>query len=255
MPPRPSGIVTFLTDFGHRDPYVGVMKGALLRVHPKAVIVDLGHEVPPQDVTAGAFHLAAAIGQFPVGAVHVAVVDPGVGTARQLLAVAAHEVYWLAPDNGLLGPVLARDPDADVRVLDAGHLGLREVGHTFHGRDVLAPIAGWLANGRYSFAALGPRVEPSDAVDTVLAGPARVVHVDGYGNLITNVGAASVQGVRAVQVAGRSVPVHATYGDVPPGSTVAVVGSYGLLEIAIHGGNAAVTLGLQRGAPIALPGA
>lgn len=254
MPARPNGIVTFLTDFGHHDPYVGVMKGALLRVHPKASIVDLGHAVPPQDVTAGAFWLAAAIGHFPAGTVHVAVVDPGVGTARRLLAVAAHEVYWLAPDNGLLAQVIRRDATAEVRALDADHLGLRGASRTFHGRDVLAPIAGWLAIGRYSFAALGPRVDDALVADG-LAGAPRVVHVDGYGNLITNVAAAAVQGLTAVGIAGRTVPLRGTYRDVPAGAPVALIGSYGLLEVAVNGGNAAVLLGLQRGAPIELPGA
>lgn len=255
MAPRPSGIVTFLTDFGHVDPYVGVMKGALLRVHAKAVLVDLGHAVPPQDVTAGAFHLAAAVGQFPAGTVHVAVVDPGVGTARRLLAAAAHECCWLGPDNGLLALVLARDPDAEVRVLDPEHLGLRDVARTFHGRDVLAPVAGWLANGRYGFSALGRRVDDWVRCDDLFGGAPRVVHVDGYGNLITNVPAASLSGRQQVRLGGRRVPIRGTYGDVAVGDVVAVVGSYGLLEIAVNGGSAAVTLGLQRGAPIELPGA
>src|SRR5262245_23209683 len=157
MLPRPSGIVTFLTDFGARDPYVGVMKGMVLRQHPKAILVDLGHEVPPQDVTAGAFWLGAAIGRFPAGTVHVAVVDPGVGTERRLLAAAAHEAFWLAPDNGLLTHVLAQDPKADVRAIDLAHLNLRPESRTFHGRDVFAPVAGWLSGGRYSFTSLGAR--------------------------------------------------------------------------------------------------
>jgi len=250
MPPRPSGIVTFLTDFGLRDPYVGVMKGALLRVHGKAVIVDLGHEVPPQDVVAGAFHLAAAIGHFPIGTVHVAVVDPGVGTSRRLLAVAAHDVYWLAPDNGVLAAVLARDPNAVVRALEPEHLGLRNVSRTFHGHDVLAPVAGWLANGRYGFTALGPGVEVAAA--DPLAGEPRIVHIDGYGNAITNVPAAVARRGEHAAVAGHRVPIGGTYGDVPPGEAVAVVGSFGLLEIAVRDGNAAIALGLQRGAPIRL---
>src|SRR5690606_28376134 len=132
-------------------PYVGVLKGAVLRAYPRAVLVDLGHEVPPQDVLAGSFWLAAAIGRFPVGSVHTAVVDPGVGTTRRLLAVAAHDCFWLAPDNGLLAAVLAQAPHAEVRALDVEHLQLRDVSRTFHGRDVLAPVAGWLAGGRYGF--------------------------------------------------------------------------------------------------------
>jgi S-adenosylmethionine hydrolase len=255
MPPRPSGIVTFLTDFGHRDPYAGVVKGALLRVHAKATIVDLGHDVPPQDVTAGAFHLAAAIGHFPVGSVHVAVVDPGVSTRRRLLGAAAHECFWLAPDNGVLALVLARDPDAEVRALDPEHLGLRGTSRTFHGRDVLAPIAGWLANGRYGFTALGPRIDDWVRGEDLFAGAPRIVHVDGYGNLISNVTGAVAAGSRLVHVGGHTVPIRGTYGDVPPGELVAVIGSYDLLEIAQNGGNAAVSLGLQRGAPIRLVGA
>lgn len=252
MPPRPSGIVTFLTDFGHHDPYVGVMKGALLRVHGKATLVDLGHEVPPQDVVAGSFHLLAAIGHFPVGTVHIAVVDPGVGTARRLLAVLAHDVYWLAPDNGLLGPVLRRDPAAEVRVLEAGHLGLRDVSRTFHGRDVLAPVAGWLANGRFGFTALGPRVHDPVLGDDLFTGPPRIVHVDGYGNLISNVPAAAIGPAKAVRIGDHTVPIRGTYGDVAPGEFVAAIGSRDLLEIAQNGGNAAIALGLQRGAPIRL---
>ncbi|MCA8954230.1 MAG: SAM-dependent chlorinase/fluorinase, partial [Planctomycetes bacterium] len=142
---RPAGVVTLLTDFGLRDPYVGVMKGAVLRSNPKAVLVDLGHELPPQDVASGAFALAAAVGRFPSGTVHVAVVDPGVGTARRLLAVAAHEAFWLAPDNGLLSDVLAADPGAEARAVDCERLGLVAESRTFHGRDLFAPIAGWLA--------------------------------------------------------------------------------------------------------------
>jgi hypothetical protein len=250
---RPSGIVTLLTDFGLRDPYVGVMKGALLRANPRATIVDLGHEVPPQDVAAAAFWLAAAVDRFPAGTVHVAVVDPGVGTARRLLAVAARSDLWLAPDNGVLTPVLQRDPHAEVRAIDVPHLVGGEVSRTFHGRDVLAPAAGWLAAGRYSFAALGPRIDDALVGAGPFAGPPRVVHVDGYGNLITNVPAAAVRGLRQVEVGGRLVPLHGTYGDVPAGELLALVGSYCLLEVAENGGNASVRLGVQRGAPIGLP--
>ena len=252
MLPRPSGIVTLLTDFGTRDPYVGVMKGALLQANPKITIVDFGHEVPAQDVTAGAFWLAAAIGRFPPGSVHVVVVDPGVGTNRRLLAAAAHENYWFAPDNGLLTHVLAQDPTAEVRAIDLEHLNLRPASRTFHGRDVLAPIAGWLSGGRYGFSALGPRVTDAVVGEAIFGGPPRVVYVDGYGNLVTNVPAAALASVRAVRLAGRRVPLHGTYADVPAGELLALVGSFGLLEVAENGGSAARTLGLARGAPIEL---
>ncbi|MBX3463090.1 MAG: SAM-dependent chlorinase/fluorinase [Planctomycetes bacterium] len=252
MAPRPTGIVTLLTDFGTVDPYVGVLKGAVLRANPRAVLVDLGHAVPPQDVQAGAFWMAAAIGRFPAGTVHVGVVDPGVGTPRRLLAVAAGDCFWLAPDNGLLAAVLRHDPDAEVRVLEPAHLGLRDISRTFHGRDVLAPVAGWLGCGRYGFSALGPRVADAERGVDPFAGAPRVVHVDAYGNLVSNVPAARLEGVAAVGVGGRRVRVRGTYAEVPVGELLALVGSYGLLEIAENGGNAANSLGLQRGAPIDL---
>ena len=252
MLPRPSGLVTLLTDFGLRDPYVGLMKGAVLRANSKATILDFGHDVPPQDVTAGAFWLAAAIGQFPAGTVHVAVVDPGVGTGRRLLAMAAHECYWLAPDNGLLTHVLAQDPAAEMRAIDLSHLALQPKSRTFHGRDVLAPIAGWLTSGRYGFSSLGPRVTDRLADAPLFEGPPRVVHVDGFGNLITNVARQALANSTGVRVGGRTVPLLGTYAEAAPGELLALVGSFDRLEVAQNGGNAARTLGLSRGAPIEL---
>ncbi len=250
MLPRPSGFVTFLTDFGLHDPYVGIMKGALWRAASKVQVVDIAHELPPQDVAAAAFFVGALVGRFPTGTVHVAVVDPGVGTTRRLLAVAAHDAYWLAPDNGLLAPLLAGDAAIDVRALDLAQLGVQPESRTFHGRDVLAPVAGWLASGRYGFSALGPRVH-DPVLPTADPGP-RVVHVDRYGNLITSVGAAAFGAARGVRVANRFVPRHDTYADVARGELLACIGSFGLVEIAQNGGSAAKALETARGAPIAL---
>ncbi len=251
MFPRPSGIVTLLTDFGASDPYVGIVKGALLRASAKLTIVDVGHDVPPQDVATGAFFVAATIGRFPAGTVHVAVVDPGVGTGRRLLAVAARECYWLAPDNGLLSPLLAGSGEVDVRAIDDEHLGLRAESRTFHGRDLLAPAAAWLAGGRYGFSALGPRID--DPVTRAFnAGPSRVVYVDRFGDLITNVDAEAFGDARGVRIAGRTVPRHGTYGDAAPGALLAYVGSFGLVEIAKNGGSAARELEVGIGAPVEL---
>ncbi len=249
MLPRPSGLVTLLTDFGHADPYVAVMKGAMMRAATKVQIVDISHAVPPQDLDAGAFHCMALIGRFPTGTVHVAVVDPGVGTDRRLLAVAAHDCYWLAPDNGLLAAVLAGDAATDVRAIDADHLGLQPESRTFHGRDLLAPVAAWLATGRYGFSALGPRVPNPQLGTDPCSGAPRVVHIDHYGNLITNLG--PVEG-QALRIAGRTIPLHATYGDVAQGELLAYVGSFGLLEVARNGGSAAQALEVGRGAPVEL---
>lgn len=246
MLPRPHGLVTLTTDFGVHDPYVGILKGALLRAAAKVQAVDVTHAVPPQDVEGGAFVAHTLIGRFPTGTVHVVVVDPGVGTARRLLCVAAHDAYWLAPDNGVLAAVLAGEAAIDVRAVDTEALGLVPESRTFHGRDLLAPVAAWLATGRYGFAALGPRVHDPVTGRDPLAGPARVVHVDHYGNLVTNLRAAP----HGVRIAGRDVPPHGTYGEAAPGELLACVGSFGLVEVAANGGSAARLLEVGRGASV-----
>jgi S-adenosylmethionine hydrolase len=251
MLPRPTGLVTLLTDFGSHDPYVGVMKGALLRASSKAQIVDVAHELPPQDLDAAAFFVGALRGRFPTGTVHAVVVDPGVGTSRSLLAVAADDCYWLAPDNGVLTPVLAgeRGP-IDVRALDLEALGLAPESCTFHGRDVLAPVAAWLATGRFGFSALGPRAR--EPVVRAADPRPRVVHVDRYGNLITNVTAAGFAAARGVAIGTRRIARQRTYADVAAGELLAYVGSFGLVEVAQNGGSAAAALAVGRGASIEL---
>ncbi|MGC6489045.1 MAG: SAM hydrolase/SAM-dependent halogenase family protein [Planctomycetota bacterium] len=251
MFPRPSGLVTLTTDFGVADPYVGIVKGAVARATTKPQVIDLSHAVPPQDVAAGAFVLWTAIGRFPDGTVHCGIVDPGVGAARRLLAACAVGQYWLAPDNGLLGAVLARDGAAEVREVDLDHLRLRRDVGSFDGRDVFAPVAAMLSAGRYGFSAVGPRVALDAAPDPVFDGGHRVVHVDRYGNLVTNVTAAA-GGAGAVEVAGTRVALQQTRADVEPGALLAYVGSFGLVEVASRGGSAASTLGVGRGAPVAV---
>jgi len=248
---RPSGIVTLTTDFGLRDPYVGIMKGALMAASDKPRLVDLSHDIDPQDIAMGAFVLWSAAARFVAGTVHVGVVDPGVGTARRLLAATAHGQYWLAPDNGLLGAVLATAASSEVRLLDLEHLRIQRSSQTFDGRDVLAPVAAWLAAGRYGFSAMGPPIADCDTRDPVFAGGSRLVHVDRYGNLITNL-AGPLSAGQTVACGGQMVPVHNTYGDVASGEVLAYVGSFGLLEVAVANGNASERLGLQRGSPIEL---
>jgi S-adenosyl-L-methionine hydrolase (adenosine-forming) len=252
MLPRPNGVVTLLTDYGLRDPYVGILKGAMLRSSPKVQWVDICHDVPAHDLATGSFLLHTLIGRFPSGTVHLAVVDPGVGTARRLLAVAAHDCYWLAPDNGLLAPMLAGDAAIDVRAIDVEHLGLHAESRTFHGRDLLGPVAAWLAAGRYGFSALGPRVHDPVRTEDLFAGAQRVVHVDRFGNLVTNVEATAFAGARGLRIAGRDLPQHATYGEVAPGELLAYVGSFGLVEVARNGGSAAALLEVGRGASVEL---
>jgi S-adenosyl-L-methionine hydrolase (adenosine-forming) len=250
--PRASGIVTLLTDFGTADPYVGVMKGMLLTAMPKAVLVDLCHEVPAQDVALGAFFLRSAVGRFPAGTVHVAVVDPGVGTARRILCAYAAGSFWLGPDNGVLGSVLPAPGEGDVRVVDVESLGLQAKSRTFHGRDIFAPVAGWLAGGRFGFEALGGRCGDPVRVADLGGGPRRVIHVDRYGNLITNIRGSELTMASAVLAKGRRIPVAGSYGDVAAHSLLAVVDSYDLVEIAENQGSAAATLGMRRGDQVAI---
>lgn len=252
MLPRPSGIVVLLTDFGSRDPYVGLMKGMVLRSHPKAQVVDLTHDVQAQDVALGAFFLRAAVDRFPAGTVFCAVVDPGVGTARPALCGLANDCYWLGPDNGVLGEVFAVDVPQELRIVDFEHLGVRPQSRTFHGRDVFAPIAGGIAAARIGFSSVGPRCREPVRVPPLIAGAPRVVHVDTYGNLVTNVPAVSITNCRVVRLGNRSIPVRGTYADVAPNGLVALINSYDLLEIAENQGNAAATLGVARGAAVTL---
>ncbi len=257
MLPRPSGIVVLLTDFGSRDPYVGLMKGMILRGHGKAQVVDLTHDVAAQDVALGAFFLRAAIGRFPPGTTFVAVVDPGVGTARRALGGLAHDCYWLGPDNGVLGEVFAGEvmsgqAPTDLRFVDFDHLGVQAVARTFDGRDVFAPIAGGLAGGRIGFSSLGPRCNEPVRVAPLVAGAPRVVHVDTYGNLVTNIPATAIASVRSVRIGGRSVPVRGTYADAAPGALLCLINSYDLLEIAENQGSAAASLSAGRGTAVVL---
>jgi S-adenosylmethionine hydrolase len=259
---RPSGVVTLLTDFGHADPYVGIVKGVLYRDAPALrAVVDLAHELEPEDVTAAAFVLRHAWSWFPVGSVHVAVVDPEVGSERAILVARAGGHAFLAPDNGLLAPLLRALQGADVRRLDVEGLGLAGGSRTFHGRDRFAPAAALLASGRAP-ETLGPALAgwrglalPEPRPDGAGALRAEVLWVDRFGNLVTNApGDPAALPLRA-EVAGRVVPFVATYAAAEPGALVALVDSFGLCEVAVRGGSAARTLGLGRGASVRIVGA
>jgi hypothetical protein len=249
----PSGLVTLLTDFGLEDAYVGVMKGVLASVAGPAVrAIDLTHAVAPQDVRAAAFHLAHAWRWFPAGTVHVAVCDPGVGTARAILVATRDGHAFLAPDNGLLGPVLA-GAEAWVGRLDVERVALPSRSRTFHGRDVFAPAAARLAAGAAPAELALPcagfeRLElpaPEPDGDAWLA---TVLSVDRFGNLVGNVPAERVADGRWDAVIGaRRAPLTDTYGDARPGELVALVDSYGLVELAVRDGSAARALGMKAG--------
>jgi len=249
-------IVTLLSDFGTRDGYAGAMKGVVLTRAPAALVVDLTHDIPPRDVRTGARALREATATFPAGSIHVGVVDPGVGTARRGLLLRDRGRCFVGPDNGLLS--LAVGEGAEGWVLDRPELFAAEVSPTFHGRDVFASVAGHLAAGLEP-ARCGTPIRSWEHLALpapLLLGDAlvgRVIHIDGFGNLITNLrrevalAAAARWGMAGaplrVRLADRDLgPPRATFGEVEPGAWVAYWGSGGELEIAVRDGDAAASL-------------
>ena len=252
-------VVTLTTDFGLRDPYVAEMKGVILRLAGDVRFVDITHDVDSHDVVGAALALEAAVPFFPAGTVHVAVVDPGVGTERRGLVVAAGDATFVAPDNGLLTPVFARGEWRAFELFEAA-FRLPRVSRTFHGRDVFAPAAAHLSLGvppeRFGPAVTDPVLVPWPEVHTVGAAVAgAVLHVDRFGNLITSIAADAVEDVgphASIHIAGRRLPLVGTYADLPRGGAGALIGSSNRLEVAVREGSAAAVLKARRGTPVAV---
>ncbi|RMF39121.1 MAG: hypothetical protein D6753_14515 [Planctomycetota bacterium] len=252
-------IVTLLTDFGLQDSYVGQVKGAILAVDRRIQVVDLCHAVPPQNVLSGAFELRRGVEPFPEGTVHVAVVDPGVGTDRRIVAVRANGHYFVAPDNGLLSWILADLPvDAVVEVSDPKYWR-REVSATFHGRDIMGPVGAHLATGE-PLHQFGPEIDAADLRlldERVLESQAdigrasvSVLHVDRFGNVVLSVRGPAPRWSRASVRTGAHAHVAQVvrcYGEAPVGQLVLLVGSSGYWELAVVGGAAAELLEVQPG--------
>lgn len=258
-------IITLTTDFGRADSYVGAMKGVILSLAPDAVVVDISHEIEPQNVRQGAFVLYSACPFFPPGTIHVAVVDPGVGSERWALAVRTEKAIFLAPDNGLLSYILAEELTG--KILEAvhlteGHYWLSRVSRTFHGRDIFAPVAAHLARG-VPLSALGqpladlflfPFPRPRILNANTLLG--HIIYIDRFGNLITSFrfeegripteeGAVEIppSSRMVVELHGRRISgIKESYVAGQKGEFLALTGSSGHLEIAISGGNAAEAL-------------
>lgn len=245
-------LLTLLTDFGTADGYVAELKGVLLSALPHATLVDASHDVPPHDVEYARLALARYWRRFPEGTVHVAVVDPGVGSERRALAVASHGRLLVGPDNGVLSPALLL-PGARAVALAVP----ATAAPTFHGRDVFAPAAARLASGE-PLDALGEPVddplvrrtpEARRLDDGAVQG--EVIAVDRFGNLITNLVTAR-GGI--VEIAGARLPLRRTYVDIGAGELLALTGSSGLVEIAVRDGSAAAMLGVGRGTLVVLRG-
>lgn len=250
------GILTLLTDFGLSDTYVGVMKGAIAQIDPTLTVIDLTHQIPPQDVATARFHLMAAYPYFPAGTVHVAVVDPGVGGPRRAIALQLASGYLVGPDNGLFGGVLEIDPVlAAVELTNPAYWRTASPSATFHGRDVFAPVGAYLARG-VALAELGRAIAPDSLVRLDLPtwqqnGPSMTGHIqafDHFGNAITTIPAAAAAGsVWELRVGARPIPAGKTYADAAPGDLLALIGSHGYVEIACNQGSARQALGLAIG--------
>jgi len=244
-------IVTLTTDFGLSDAYVAAMKGAILRYCPQAVLIDITHNVPPQDVLCGSITLERAVDGFGPGTVHLAVVDPGVGTDRRILIIEIHGSRVICPDNGLitwawrrLGPGTASE-----LIWRPTH----QPADTFHGRDIMAPVTGMLACGKNS-SELARKIDNPILLDIAPADPpgktGRVIHIDHFGNATTNIARESLASINKQSVRTRRTRlgrIKRTYVDAAPGHPLALFGSSGLLEIAVRDGSAARQLGLRVG--------
>lgn len=259
-----SRILTFTTDFGLNDPFVGIMHGVVLNIQPDTRIVDICHSIASYDINDGAWSIAQAYRFFPKRTVHVVVVDPGVGGARRPIIVETEDYIFVAPDNGVLSLVEAREPKFVVRHVTAERYFLQPVSQTFHGRDVFAPVAGWLSKG-VAPAEFGAEISdyvrsPLPAVERVGDDSLRgvVMKVDKFGNLITNIGeldapqlfGANVSGI-SILIAGETVTrIYRSYGEGAEGEIFAIVGSSGYLEIAARQASAAEKLAAGVGTPV-----
>ncbi len=247
-------LITLTSDFG-AGPFVGLMKGVILGIYPQVRLVDLCHDIPPQDVRAGALVLEQALGVFPSGSVHLAVVDPGVGTERRPLVVEALDMLFVGPDNGLFTPVLLADPSARAYVLDKPRYHRQPVSATFHGRDIFAPVAAHLTWG-ISPEELGSYIGDPIRLDwprpyrreEILLG--HVLGVDRFGNLQTNLSRWEVEAFLAgrpaeIQSAGLVIEgLSQSYGQAEPGAALALFNSLDRLELAVNRGSALVRAGL-----------
>ena len=261
--PHACGVITITTDFGHKGPFAAVMKGVILGRFPDARIIDLAHDIPAQWPPEAGFWVRRAYPYFPAGSVHLAIVDPGVGTEREILIVEYDRHIFMAPDNGLLAQLLDDAADAHVYHLDLSRLaklGICKPSATFHGRDIFAPIAAEIASGRITPMHVGkltkewtpgwldePEVSASKITGTI-------VTIDAFGNLISNIDTAMVDKISnpVAHIGGHDIPMLQTYGRAKPGEFLALINSFGVVEIAKAEGSAAAGLGLERGAPLTI---
>lgn len=257
----PSGIITMTTDFGHKGPFAAVMKGVILSHFRQAEVIDLAHDIPAHWPPEAGFWISRSYKFFPVGTVHIAIVDPGVGTERDIIAFAHDGHLFLAPDNGLLAAAIGMADSPEVFRLSARKLeniGVKNPSPTFHGRDIFAPVAAEIAAGRIGLADVSvPTTQwtpdwigAAEVIGNSVAGV--VITIDAFGNLITNIDGSLLDNMvkPVLNIAGHEIGMKITYGNASPGEFLALVNSFDVVEIARAEGSAANGLGVERGAPV-----
>lgn len=259
---KKKSIITLTTDFGTSDGYVGIVKGVIAGICEAAELIDLSHAVPPWNISAGSWIIANAFRYFPSGTIHLAVVDPGVGSKRRAIAIAAHNQYFIGPDNGLFSDILRLSSEQELQAyeLNVDRYWRDEISTTFHARDLFAPVASHFANG-VALADLGSKIDPADLVRLPLPEvkvknnrvEGSVVYVDRFGNLISNIGKELVKNAALCQVGKKAIGrITNTYSSGETGMPVAFVGSHGYLEIAVSQGRANEKLDADLHTPVIL---
>ena len=249
-----NGLISLLTDFGDRDAYVGIMKGAIATIAPRLKTIDLTHQIPPQNLLAARFALLNAYPYFPAQTVHVAVVDPGVGSNRRGIAIELKTGYLVCPDNGLCSGVLELDKAiAAVELTNPEYWRGKNPSYTFHGRDIFAPVGAHLATG-VAIENLGEAIELESIVKSDLPSieidrhsiTGCIQYIDRFGNLITNIHSSVLEGKSwQIIVKDRVIDSGQTYSDVDLQQAITLIGSHGWVEIAVNGGSAAAQLQLS----------
>lgn len=257
-------IITLLSDFGLKDPYVAEMKAVILSIHPQARIVDITHEIEKFNIRMGAFVLASATPYFPADTIHVAVVDPGVGTKRRPIIIETKRSLYVGPDNGLLMLAAQKEGIGHVYYVNNPQYMLPRVSRTFHGRDIFAPVAAHLAEGT-SPSRFGPEIH--DYAIPEFANPyvrkdelfGEVLHIDDFGNVVSNISASNLKkmGIREgcslrVKLSGKTLTLKlcSAYGEVPAKTPLAIIGSGDFLEVSVNQGNASRTFKAKIGDPV-----
>ena len=249
-------IIALLSDFGWQDNYVGMMKGTIAQINPRLQVIDLNHQIPPQDIAAARFNLMQACDYFPKGTIYVAVVDPGVGGDRLGVGVQFAGGYLVGPDNGMFSGLLEQYPAiAAVSLTNTDYWRTKQPSATFHGRDIFAPAGAHLANG-VPLSALGEPISPESLVEIALPQlrktPQDIIgsiqYIDHFGNLITNIPAEILTDICCdIQVGSHRIQLIKTYGEILVGEMAGLIGSHGLLEVVVNQGNAQKALGATVG--------